>query len=167
MSLHIRKQAGTGKKQLTALLANAKNSDVQVGWVERKQYPASSITTASAAAINEFGAIGHNIPPRPFMRPTISKQQNEWKKIASNEFKRIMKQEQSINGTMEIIGLKVAGDIRETITQIQSPALSPKTIAARIARRANKHMVGNLTKPLVDTGYMLNSLTHKVVNNSK
>jgi hypothetical protein len=162
MSMTIRKE-GDLKECLKTLIENAQKMSVQVGWVERKQYPDSEMTTAEAAYINELGSPAHNIPPRPFMRPTFAKKQNEWKSIMRNEASKMIRGKSTIERALEIVGLQAAGDIRETITNIWSPGLSMATIRARLARRSNKHHVGNLTKPLVDTGYMLNSLTHKVV----
>lgn len=164
MTVTIQKISGDGKSKLQSILDNAKKISVDVGWVERKQYPDSNMTTASAAAINEFGSPSHNIPARPFIRPTVKQKQNEWKRIINDQSKKIINGKQSIENTMEIIGSKSAGDIRETITNIWSPSLKISTVKARLARRNNKNHVGNLTKPLIDTAYMLNSLTHKVIN---
>lgn len=163
MSVKVQK-TGNIKERLKVLLENAKKMSVEVGWVEHKQYEGSSMTTAQAAYINELGSPAHNIPPRPFMRPTFYKQKNLWTMIVKNEAKKMVNGKSTVSRTLEIVGLKAAGDIRETITEIWSPSLSIKTIHARLARRANKSKVGNLTKPLVDTGYMLNSLTSRVVN---
>lgn len=163
MSMTI-KRAGNLNERMKILLDNAQKMSVQVGWVERKQYPDSSMTTAQAAYINELGSPADNIPPRPFMRPTFSKRKNYWKSIMENEAKKMIRGKSSVEKALEIVGLQAAGDIREAITNIWSPSLSIKTIRARLARRANKQRVGNLTKPLVDTGYMLGSLTHKVIN---
>jgi len=157
-------KTGDIKERLKILLENAKKMSVEIGWVERKQYPDSSMTTAQAAYINELGSPADNIPPRPFMRPTYYAKRNLWKRIVENESRKMIRGKSSVEKALEIVGLKAAGDIRETITLIWSPPLKIKTIRARMARRANKNRVGNLAKPLVDTGYMLNSLTHKVVN---
>ena|ERR1043165_9642197 len=153
---------GDGYKKLDAATKSIKGWQAKVGWVARKQYPDSEMTTAGAAAIAEYGAPSKNIPPRPIMRPTIAKQKNLWAQIARNEGKLILEGKQTGQGAMERIGLQAAGDARETITQIFSPPLSPKTIAARLRRYKNKKTVGNLTKPLVDTKTLLNSLTNTV-----
>lgn len=63
---------------------------------------------------------------------------------------------------LEVIGLKAAGDIRKTIATIQTPALKPATIANRLRARKDKSTIGNLTKPLVDSGTMLNAVTSAV-----
>lgn len=49
-------------------------------------------------------------------------------------------------------GEQVAGQVKETIVSIQAPPLSESTVAAR--KRARKSP-GVSTKPLVDTGLML------------
>lgn len=162
MSSSVRRE-GNLNERLKILIENAQKMSVQVGWVERKQYPGSDITTAQVAAINEFGAPAKNIPPRPFMRPTFRHKKSEWQSIVKNEAKKMIQGKSDVGRTLEIVGLKAAGDIREAITNVWSPSLKISTVRARLARRSNKHHVGSLTKPLVDTGYMLNSLTHKVV----
>ena len=63
---------------------------------------------------------------------------------------------------MEKIGLSVAGHIREAITKVQEPALSEKTIKARLAIRKDKKTIGRIDKPLVFEGLLLNSLTYIV-----
>lgn len=157
------KREGNMNERLKILLENAKKMSVQVGWVERKQYSGSEMTTAETAYINEFGLPGHGIPPRPFIRPTVAHKKNEWQAIMKNEAKKMINGKSDVEKALEIVGLKAAGDIREAITKVWSPPLSIKTIRARLARRSNKNHVGNLAKPLVDTGYMLQSLTNKVV----
>jgi len=54
------------------------------------------------------------------------------------------------------------GDIVEKITTLQEPPLKQSTIEARMKKRSDKNTVGNLTKPLVDTGYMLSTFTSKI-----
>lgn len=134
----------------------------KVGWVARKQYENSKMTTAAAAAIAEMGSPDKNIPPRPIMRPTIRENKNLWAKIAANEAKKILQGNQTGENAMEILGLKAAGDIREKITQIYEPSLSPKTVANRLRKKKNKKIIGKLTKPLIDTEQMITSLTNTV-----
>jgi len=57
----------------------------------------------------------------------------------------------------------VAGEIRRTISKLTSPALSPRTIQERRLKYAsNQQLVGGLTKPLVESGRMQDSVTHEV-----
>jgi hypothetical protein len=150
-------------KHLEVALKNLEGKVGKVGWFEKSKYP-DGTQVAYVATIQEYGYPAHNIPPRPFMRPTILNKRNEWVKIAESGAKAVIKGDQAIDSVIEAIGLKAAGDIRKTISLIWTPPLSPRTIQARLNRRKNKKTVGNLDKPLVDTGIMLATLTNVVEN---
>ena len=155
------RQVSSAGKQLEVALKNLKGKVGKVGWFEKSKYE-NGISVAQVATIQEYGYPPKNIPPRPFMRPTIENKRVEWQKVAESGAKAILKGNQTLYNVMEGIGLKAAGDIRKTISQIWSPPLSPRTIAARLRKRKNKKITGNLTKPLIDTGIMLGTLTNTV-----
>lgn len=155
---------GNGSKLLHQALDSIKGKVAKVGWVAEKKYPDSEMTTAAVAQIAEFGSPSRNIPARPIMRPTIRKRQNIWKRIAQAELKKVLAGQQTGEGVFETVGLQAAGDLRQRITEIIDPPLSPKTVAARKRQMANKKVTGNLTKPLVFTKNLLNSLTNTVEN---
>lgn len=157
----VRREDGPGKKQLEFILKNIGNKVAKVGWIDRSAYENGS-TVATVAAIQEFGDPAHNIPPRPFFRITIANKKNDWLRLARTGARAIAKGTASIQRVMQGIGLKAAGDTRKTISLIQNPPLKQSTIRARLSRRSDKKTVGNLTKPLVDTGIMLNTLTNSV-----
>ena len=156
----VRHKTNTGK-QLKVALENLEGKVGKVGWFEKSKYE-NDISVAYVATIQEYGYPPQNIPARPFMRPTIIQKQKEWKVIAESGAKAILKGTRTIDNVMEAIGLKAAGDIRKTISLIWSPPLSPLTIQARLRKRSNKKVVGNLTKPLIDTGIMFGTLTNTV-----
>jgi hypothetical protein len=157
----IKKVDGPGKKQLEIMLKNVGNKVGKVGWLDRSAYE-GGVPVAYVAAIQEYGYAPKNIPPRPFMRITIANKQNEWKALSERGAKAIVKGNSNTYQVMEGIGLRAAGDVRRTISTIQDPPLKESTIKARLARRANKKTIGNLRKPLVDTGFMLGTLTNSV-----
>lgn len=137
----------------------------KVGWFEKSRYPEPpNVPVAYVATIQEFGDPTHNIPPRPFMRTTIASKKTEWADLMKQGVASILKGNTKIENVMDAIGLKAAGDIRKTISLIQEPPLSPRTIAARLAKRADKKTLGLLNKPLVDTGLMIATLTNTVEN---
>lgn len=148
-------------KALEVNLRHLKGKIGKVGWFEKSKYD-NGVSVAYIATIQEYGYPQGNIPPRPFFRPTIAKQQNEWRIIAQRGSKAVIEGKMQIGDVMEQIGLKATGDVKETISLILTPPLSPRTIQARLARRANKKTMGLLTKPLIDTGLMLNTLTNTV-----
>ena len=150
-----------GLKNLRIAIKGMDNASVKVGWFESAKYD-DGTSVAAVAAQNEYGNPVKGIPPRPFMRPTVSQQQDNWKKTAASGAKAIMLGNATSDMLMEALGGLAAGNIRETISKIDSPPLSPKTIAARLTIRADQQTVGQLDKPLVFEGIMLNTLTHVV-----
>lgn len=180
-----RRVEGEGYKNLEVALAGITGKVLKVGWVKEKYYPGGKMSTAGVAAIAEIGYAPKNIPPRPIMGPVNQERKALWAQIALNEAKKVYAGKQTWDGAWETLGLKVAGDYRRQITQIQDPPLKPATIRGRLyqtnsaARAANafagkkkRKILGqadikeNLTygKPLVFTKYLLNSLSHSVEN---
>jgi hypothetical protein len=157
----VKRVDGPGKKQLEIMIKGLGNKVGKVGWLDRSAYE-NGVTAAYVAAIQEYGYAPKNIPPRPFMRITIANKQQDWKRLAETGAKAIAKGNSNMTRVMEGIGLKAAGDVRRTISTIQNPPLKQSTIDARLRKRSNKTTVGNLTKPLVDTGFMLATLTNSV-----
>ena len=139
----------------------AKDKVGKVGWFESARYE-DGTPVAMVAAIHEFGAPGAGIPPRPFMRPTIAAEQDNWRALAKQGAMAILKGTHTTAQVMEGIGLQAAGDIARTISQVMEPPLKPATVAAKRRKRANKGVTGNLSKPLVDSGLMISTVTNTV-----
>jgi hypothetical protein len=139
---------------------------VKVGWFQESRYPDEKkrrgIPVATAAAINEYGVPSKNIPPRPFMRTTFAERNQAWLALATSGARSIVAGKSTIDTVLNGLGLEAQGDVHKKIASITEPPLSPRTIAARIARKSNKRTVGLLTKPLIDTGLMLSSLSYRV-----
>jgi hypothetical protein len=155
-------QAG---KNLLIAIKDLEGKVGKVGWFENSRYPdAPHVPVAYVATIHEYGYPAKNIPPRPFMRSTIAAKQAEWKTVAESGARAVIEGRFTAMQVMEGIGLKAAGDVRKTISLLQFPPLKPATIAARKAKRSNKEKTGLLTKPLIDTGLMLGTLTNTVEN---
>ncbi len=152
---------GVGAENLKFLLNGISNKVAKVGFFPSAIYE-DGTHVAYVATIQEYGVAQKGIPPRPFMRPTIEKQQMTWRAIADQGARSMLAGKATGEQVLEAIGLKAAGDIRRTISQIQSPALKPSTIAARLRGYADKKTTGNLTKPLVHTGTLINSVSSEV-----
>ena len=161
MTIEIKRVDGVAKHQLEVALSKLDGKVGKVGWFEKSKYE-DGTQVAYIAAIQEYGWPAKNIPPRPTMRPTIIKKRKEWQKIAEAGAKAILAGTQTIETVMEGIGLSAAGDIRKAITELTEPPLSPATIYARLHRKSDKKTIGLLTKPLIDTGIMLGTLTNVV-----
>lgn len=157
-----RKITPQGENFYKAIKDLDKNKKVgKVGWFKGAKY-ADGTQVAYVATIQEYGVPEKNIPPRPTMRPTVSAKQNEWKNISEQLIKGILDNGGSIEKVLDAIGQRAAGDIRETIRTLQSPPLKQSTIDARLSKKADKTTLGLLSKPLIDSKILLNSLTSVV-----
>lgn len=151
------RRTGGDSQRLEQIITGISDFRSKVGFFESAKYE-DGTPVAYVAAIQEFGSPQNQIPPRSFMRKTISEKTTEWKSLLKSGAKAILAGNETSESVIEKIGLLAAGDIRKTISEITEPALKESTIKARMRKRANKKTVGNLTKPLVDSGLMLASV---------
>ena len=136
------------------------NKSVIVGFIDGATYPDGTLVS-DVAYDNEFGDPRQNRPPRPFFRNAISEHESEWIDVMG---KGLMAGH-SVDQVLEVMGAVIAGDVKLSITQLYDPALSPLTVALRKdkAYRDSKGLpVNDSTKPLVDTGTMLNDVNYEV-----
>ena len=100
------------------------------------------------AAIQEFGAPSVGIPPRPFFRNMIAAKQSEWAPALKIQLKA-----NGYNGpqALDILGAAIAGQLRQSVIDTNSPPLKPTTIRRK-----------GFAKPLIDTSVMINSIDHEV-----
>jgi hypothetical protein len=124
-----------------------KASSVRIGFLSGSTYP-DGTPVAMVAAIQDWGAPGANIPPRPFFRNMIAAKKGEWPKAISdllkaNDYDALL--------TLQQTGQTVAGQLRESIQQTNSPPLKPATIRRK-----------GFATPLIDTGQMFNSVDSEV-----
>lgn len=153
---------GPGHDQLAVALKGFDHkSQGKVGWFETAKYE-SGIPVATVAAVNEYGAPSKNIPPRPTIRPAIVEHQKDWKETARAGAVSILKGQTTQKQVLDLIGQQAAGDIAKNISELQNPPLKPATIKARLRKKSDKHTVGNLDKPLIDTELMFSTLTNIV-----
>lgn len=106
---------------------------------------------AMIAAIQEFGT--GRIPPRPFFRNAIAKYSKNWAKGIATQLKAT---NYDTRKTLMITGEVIAGQIRQSIIETNSPPLSPTTIARK-----------GFSKPLIDTSHMINSVNYEVRGQKK
>ena len=126
--------------------------EVRIGVQEGQQYE-DGTPVAYVAAIHEYGAPEVGIPPRPFLRTTLDQKRKEWTDQMLDGVEAVMHGAASVDQALEMIGTGAAGDVKKTISEIDSPPLKPATI------RGKGH-----AKPLVETGLLLQSITSKVAN---
>lgn len=172
------------KALLEIAMRDLNKLEVKVGWFASAKY-GDGTPVAYVAAIQENGAASRSIPPRPFFKPTQEQQKTEWAALMEQGVKAITKGNETAYTTLDKLGLLAAGDVRKTISQIQTPPLSLITLLARKYRKQNKGKPGYVPvagkkigefakqskkpedvdvtgvnpKPLVDTRVMINTLT--------
>lgn len=122
----------------------ARAPTLRVGFLDGATYP-DGTRVAAVAAYNEYGNPARNRLPRPFMRQTIERERDGWGKTLAAGLRM---NDYNATAGLGVLGEDIAGAIRETITQFDSPPLSPRTIARK-----------GFAKPLVDTGTMLRSVS--------
>lgn len=171
----------TGGEKLEKALADiarklSNGATVRVGFLEKATYP-DGTPVAAVAAIQEFGAPRAGIPPRPFFRNMIADKSGEWPEGVKGALQAANYDSEKALG---IVGAAIAGQLRQSIVDTNTPPLSPVTLMLRkmrsegititkgslkIARErlASGESVGGVaSKPLVDTGFMLGSIDFEV-----
>lgn len=131
---------------------------LRVGFFDSAKYE-DGTPVAYVATIHEFGSPSNGIPARPFMRPAIAENKTQWAALLGAGSKRVLSGKMEVDQMLGQVGMQAAGEVSESIAAVSTPALKPSTIAARAAKRATP---GASTKPLVDTGLMIQSVSHKV-----
>lgn len=120
---------------------------LRVGFLEGATYP-DGTSVALVAAVNEFGRPDRNQPPRPAFRTMIAEKQKDWPRALGAVAKN---NDYDIDKTLGQMGEGIKGQLQESIRQLDSPPLSPVTVARK-----------GFEKPLVDTGHMMNSVDYEV-----
>lgn len=151
---------------------------VRVGFLESAKYP-NGTSVAMVAAIQEFGAPKVGIPPRPYFRNMIAAKSGEWPNAIAGLLKT---NEYDAARTLGQTGEAVKGQLQESIIDTFEPPLSPVTLMlrrmkadnpdlivtartvaeARARVAAGKSSAGVSTKPLVESGHLLNSVDYEV-----
>lgn len=152
---------------------------LEVGFLEDATYP-DGTSVAMVAAIQEYGAPGVGIPPRPFFRKMVAKHKSEWGPALG---RYVRKTKGDLPMALAYLGERIAGELRESIISIQDPPLSPVTVMLRDMKSRDQSLVvtrstveearqkvaagesnhGASTKPLVETGHMLARIDYRVV----
>ena len=150
-------QDNSGSEALEKLADQIKKSKLEVGFFESAIYP-DGTPVAYVAAIQEFGYPAGNIPSRPFFRNAISKNDG-WKQLATKAMNAVVEGRMELNQALNQMGLKMAADVKDSITDGSYEALKQSTLDARQSRKRTQ---GVASKPLIDTAQMLQSVTYAV-----
>lgn len=125
--------------------------EVQVGYLEGNNYE-DGTPVAYVATIHEFGAPSQNIPPRPTMGPTVAANRERYVSQLGKAVAAVQRGAIAGHDALEMIGAEVVGDIKQSISLLQAPALKLSTAERK-----------GFSKPLVDTGQMLGSIQSQVI----
>lgn len=168
------------KKHLEAIAKRAgKARVVSTGFYEGSDYPPDNTPVAYVAAIQNYGAPSRNIPPRPFFSGMVKEKSPQWgeklgKSLKKNDF--------DSSAALKEMGDTMGGQLVNSITALQEPALSPITlmlrkmfgnhpeeirgydvgVAARKVDEGKQGATGTQAKPLVWTGRMVGSVEFAV-----
>lgn len=143
---------------LDSVIKELEGKVIKTGYFEHSKYE-DGTPVAFVASIQEHGSFIQNIPPRPTLRPSMVKNKQTYADALQRGVKASINGDIELNSVLEQIGMLSAGHVGEAIRDLNVPILSDKTIQAR-ARRAASGMASS--KPLVDTGLMIQSVTSKV-----
>lgn len=163
---------------LRAIAKKLKGGTVRVGFLEGSTYP-DGTSVATVAAIQEFGAPARGIPPRPFFRNMIKQNAASW----PGAVKAVL---EFTGGDSErafqIMGDRIAGQLRKSIVATNDPPLSAVTVLLRSRFPGGQYGASDVwqamhdvatqdhplasgmasDKPLVWTGHMLASVDYEV-----
>lgn len=147
------------------ILRELERKEIRIGFFETAKYP-DGTPIAYVAAIQEFGY--GPIPPRPFMRPAQLQNQNKWQAGIAAGVRSALNGSININDALVQVGKVAAGDVSKAIKAVTAPPLEQSTVDARkrrlSKRSSRKANPKTISKPLVDTGEMIQAVASAVVN---
>lgn len=108
----------------------------------------AAVNVPTVAAWNEYGT--GTAPPRPFFRTMIRNKAHEWGPALAIQLRL---NDYDLDKSLKVLGEGIAGQLRESIINTNSPPLAQSTIARK-----------GFSKPLVDTAHMLMSVDYEVIS---
>ena len=118
---------------------------VKVGLPKGSNNYPDGTSVIMVGTVHEFGSPSRNVPERSFLRSTLIEKKRDYKIIFKELGKQILLGKLTAIKALNLLGLKVATDVKDKITDISEPEL--------------KSREGN---PLIDTGHLRQSIVHKV-----
>lgn len=112
------------------------------------------LSLVEIAAVHEFGS--RTTPERSFIRRTTDAKRDAIAALCAKLCKQVVTDRMKPDRALAVLGAFGAAEVKKTITEGDGipPALAASTIKAKGSSR-----------PLVDTGRMLNAITYEVVSN--
>lgn len=150
-----------------------RDATLKVGFLSGATYP-NGTPVAMVAVIQEFGAPRVGIPPRPFFRNMVAKEEAGWPLALATD---LVRTKRDVRKTLDRMGALIAGQLRQSIVDTNEPPNSPVTnlLKQRFPQggqtfddvlQARRDVAAGATapagKPLVQSGHMLASVDFEV-----
>jgi hypothetical protein len=138
----------SGVAKLGARIRGLAMQRVLVGIPEGRTEP-GGMSTAQVGAWNEFGTA--TIPERPWLRTGITRNLPYFRRVNESNLRRVVDGRMSVGTALDLLGVAAAGKVKENLLAGPWAPNAPSTIAAK-----------GSDKPLVDSGQLVNSISHQV-----
>lgn len=156
------REVDKGLDELKKVLSDLKKgkSYVKVGVVggsaDTARADADGLTNAQLAAVHEYGAPERGIPERSFIRAPFAANRQQYIQQLRGLVAKVYRRQLSISRALGLMGAKISADLKNNITAGEGvpPPNAPATVKAKGSSR-----------PLVDTGRLLGSISWDVVLN--
>lgn len=149
-------------------LDGAGDAGVTVGLhSDAEPYEPGGGEAANVAQVASFHEFGDGVPQRSFFRPTLDGNREKYGELLARTMRLVLDGKLTPKKGLELVGLQVAVDVKQAITDLDSPPLADSTIARKLAKsglkgqKAQSYAEGG-ANPLIDTGHMRQSVTYKV-----
>lgn len=127
------------------------NKSILIGVTQKSDKRSDGMNNATLAMIHEFGSPKHNIAERSFLRVPLTQNQAKITTLAKEQVYNALSNETSVIRPLEEIGVFSSNLCKMAITDGLTLALKPATIKRKKS-----------SKPLIDTGNLLNSITWEI-----
>lgn len=153
-----------GWKRILKELKLADNSYTKVGVQEgimhypseKGSKPKTTVSMATIAMANEFGAPSKGIPSRSYLRSTYDESLTKMIELATEEYSKIVDGKSTVDKSLSLMGEVMKARVQRKITKLRDPPNKPETI-----KRKN-----DSSNPLIDTGQLRASIYYRnVINN--
>jgi hypothetical protein len=153
MSAHVKVvDKDTGWAALFKRVKQARDGRVKVGVLADDEKGADDhggLSVAELAAVLHYGTEDGSIPARPFLAMAFDEQREELSKLGGELMSEVLEGKMDSGRALGLMGAKLAAEAKKVIsTGDKLQANSPATVAAKGSSR-----------PLVDTGRLLNAIT--------
>lgn len=120
-------------------------TSVKVGLPKGSNPYPDGTSVIMVGTVHEFGSPARGVPARSYLRTTLVERRKEYREMIGKLAGHIVSGKLTMDKALDLLGLKVQGDVQMKIETIDTPAL--------------KYREGN---PLIDTGHLRQSITYQV-----